>query len=526
MKKSLLPALAGLVLISCSDSLPPADFTFINGSEPQSLDPGLITGQSEGRICRTIFEGLTRYAADGSVVAGAAESWELNPEQTIYTFHLRPGLKWSDGRPLTALDFRDSWKRVLTPETAAEYAYIMDFIKNAQAYRQGDLKDFSQVGIKAIDERTLEVTLNAPTPFFLNLTAFPTYYPVPLWVIEAHGDAWALPENIVTNGAYLLADWRIRDRVVMIKNHDYWDAHGVQLNRIDSLITDSATTAFNLYATGMADLIMDKGLIPQHIIGQLKHRPDFHTYTYLGTYYYRFNVTQPPLDDKRVRIALSAAIDKERVVNKITRAGEQPAHSLTPPGIESYVAPQGVPYDPERARQLLAEAGFPNGDGFPRLSILYNTSELHKEIAIEIQAMWREVLNIRIDLQNQDWSTYLDNMNKLEYSIARSGWIGDYPDPNTFLDCFITGGGNNRTGWSRKEYDEAIALANRTCDPDERSRIFHDAEILLVREDPPILPLYHYLGILFYDADRIKGIIPNLLAEHPLTEIYIEEGHD
>ncbi len=524
--KAHLSLLAGLILAACSSPLPPADLTFVNGSEPQSLDPGLITGQSEGRICRAIFEGLTRYAADGTILPAAASSWDISADQTIYTFHLRQGQTWSDGSPLTAQDFHDSWQRVLTPETAAEYAYILDFIKNAQPYRKGELKDFSQVGIRVVDPLTLEVTLNAPTPFFLYLTAFPTYYPVPLRAIRTHGDAWALPENIITNGAYLLADWRIRDRVILIKRPDYWNADNVRLNRVDSLIVDSATTAFNLYATGMADLIMDKGMVPQHIISQLVHRPDYHAYTYLGTYYYRFNVTHPPLDDVRVRQALSASIDKNRVVNKITMGGEQPAYAFTPPGMNHYQPPDGILYDPERARQLLAEAGFPDGENFPRLSILYNKSEMHEKVAIEIQAMWREELNIRVDLQNQDWSTYLDSMNKLEYSIARASWVGDYPDPNTFLDCFITGGGNNRTGWSREEFDQAIARANRTGDPVERAKIFYQAETLLVREDPPILPIYYYVGALFYDARRIKGIIPNILAEHPINEMFIEEPHD
>ncbi|MEO0453222.1 MAG: peptide ABC transporter substrate-binding protein [Verrucomicrobiota bacterium] len=520
---SVLFCLLSCLFLSCTPSTPPADLTFVNGSEPQSLDPGLITGQLEGRLCRALFEGLTRYNQKADIVPGAAESWKVSTDSTVYTFKIREDAFWSDGLPVTAEDFVLSWKRVLTPETAAEYAYILYFIKNAEAYHRGELHDFTQVGIKATSEKTLEVTLKAPTPFFLYLTAFPTYFPVPLRAIEAHADAWGLPGKIITNGPYLLESWKIRDRVTLVKNQDYWDAERVQLNRIDSLITDKATTAFNLYATGLSDLIVDKNMVPQHIITALKDRPDFHSYTYMGTYYYRFNVTREPLNDPRVRQALSAAIDRQRIIDKITKAGEQPATSFTPPNVAGYQPPDGIAYHPEQAQALLAQAGYPNGTRFPRLSLLYNKSELHEKIAIEVQAMWKQVLGIQVDLANQEWATYLDSMKNLKYDIARSSWIGDYPDPNTFLDCFITGGGNNRTGWSRDEYDQAIEKANQTNDPKERLAIFYDAETLLVKEDPPIAPLFFYSGILFYDQNKIGGIEPNVLAEHPLDQMFIKE---
>jgi len=509
--------------VSCSDSLPPADLSFVNGSEPQSLDPGLITGQLEGRLCRALFEGLTRYDKHGDIRPGAASHWDISENRMRYTFYIREDATWSDGQPVTSTDYLQSWKRVLTPATAAEYAYILYFIENAQAYHKGDLTDFSQVGIKAPDPRTLEVTLTASTPFFLNLVAFPTYFPVPLRAIEAHGDAWGLPENIITNGPFLLADWRIRDRVILLKNPDYWNAEHVRLNRVDALITDKATTAFNLYATGQADLIMDKNMVPQHIISALSGRQDFHNYTYLGTYFYRFNTTRPPLDNPLVRQALSAAIDRQQIVDKITKAGEQIATSLTPPGLSDYVPPDGIGHDPEEAARLLAEAGYPNGEGFPRLSLLYNKSELHEKIAIEVQAMWRETLGIIVDLENQEWATYLDTLSNLRYDIARSSWIGDYPDANTFLDCFITGGGNNRTGWSRDDYDRLIREANRTGDSTKRADLLAEAETLLVRDDPPIAPLYFYAGLLFFDPDRVGGIEPNLLAEHPIDEWFIRQ---
>lgn len=519
----VLLAASLLFMSSCTSRPTDVDLIFINGAEPQSLDPTIVTGQIEGRLCNALFEGLTTRNKFGEVVPGMAESWEANPDTTRFTFHLRENARWSNGDPVTAHDFVKSWKRTLSPELASEYAYIMFFIQGAENYNQNKDVDFSTVGVTAVDDKTLEVKLRAPTPFFPSLTSFVTYYPVHIATIEKYDTGWVKPENIVNNGAYLLHDWKINDRVEFSKNPYYWNADTVRLNRIDALAVSNAGTAFNLYATGQADLILDKGLIPQTLLTELKKRPDFHSYTYLGSYFYRINTTRPPFDQPLVRKALVAAVDRERITRKITKAGELPATAFTPEGIPGYTPPQGISFDPAQAKAWLAKAGFPDGKGFPRFHILYNKSELNEKIALEIQDMWKKNLGIQCELKNQEWASYLESMSKLDYDISRSSWVGDYVDPNTFLDCFISGGGNNRTGWSNAEYDALITAAGKETDPTSRMEIFQQAEKILVRDEVPIIPLYYYAGILFYDANRLKGIHPNILAEHPLREMHIGE---
>jgi oligopeptide transport system substrate-binding protein len=509
----------GMALAGCGPTRR-ADLVFINGSEPQTLDPAQISGQLETRLANALFEGLTTRNAAGEVVPGVATHWEVSPDGLVWTFHLRDNARWSNGEPLTSRDFLESWKRILEPKTASVYAEILFFIKNARAYQKGQLADFSQVGIAAPDARTLQVTLENPTPFFPDLAAFTTYLPVPLAVIAKFGGSWTKPENIVTNGAYLLQDWRINDRVELKKNPLYWDAANVQLERIDALATSQGTTAVNLYLTGEADLILDKGLIPASILADLRRRPDFHSFNFLGTYFYRVNVTQAPTDKLLVRKALAAAIDRQSIVQKITRGGEAPATGLIPPGIPGYQSPEGIGYNPDQARAWLAEAGYPGGKGLPPVSILYNSSQAHAAIAVEVQAMWQRELGIRAELRPQEWATYLKDLDGLNYQVARSSWVGDYNDPKTFLDCFLAGAGNNRTGWVNPAYDGLLARADREPDSAKRFGYLKQAEALLVAEDVPIIPLYHYVGMLCYDADKFGGIQGNLVDEHPLRCMY------
>lgn len=517
----LLAALGFLSLLgACSKRPKDVDFIFINGAEPKSLDPAIITGQAEGRLATTLFEGLTTRDEFGNVVPGVAESWEISPDGKTYTFHLRNNAKWSNGDPVTAADFWGSWKRILEPATAAPYAEILFFIKGAEAYNKGELADFSKVGVKVIDPRTLQVELTNPVLYFPEVTAFTTYLPVHLPTVEKFGEQWIMPKNIVSNGAYILNDWKINDRVEFEKNPLYWRADTVAFKRVDALSIAKAATAFNVYSTGGADLIIDKSLIPPMLIKDLKLRPDFHSFTFLANYFYRFNVTRKPLDKILVRKALAAAINRDVIVERLTKAGEVPASSLTPAGLPGYVPPEGVSYNPEQARAWLKEAGYPGGKNFPRLSILYNKTELNEQIAVEIQAMWKNELGIYIELRNQEWATYLDSLDHLDYDIARSSWVGDYPDPNTFLDCFVTGRGNNRTGWSNLKYDRLIAEANAEVDPKKRLELFSQAETILVRDEAPIAPIYFFAGIMFYDANRLGGISGTLVDDHPIRTMH------
>jgi len=306
----------------------------------------------------------------------------------------------------------------------------------------------------------------------------------------------------------------------MGKNPHYWDAANVHLDRIRALPISHAMTAFSIYQAGQADLILDKGLTPAYLLDELRKRPDFHSAPFLGVFFYRFNVTRKPFDDPRVRKALSLAINRDLIVRKITKAGESPALSFVPPGCGGYLPFEGARYDPDEARRLLREAGFPDGKGFPVFGILFDTRELNTAIAVEIQQMWRHELGLNCVLQNQDWKVYLNSQARLDYDVSRSSWVGDYNDPNTFLDMFVTGNGNNRTGWGNPEYDRLITEANRTNDRQKRFELFRQAESLLLEEGAPIVPIYFYVGINFYDPEKWGGIHSNALDVHPFKAIY------
>ncbi len=498
-----------------------ADLVFLNGAEPETLDPALITGQPEGRVANALFEGLLTFDQSGKARPGMAETWEVSEEGRVYTFKLRDGLQWSDGTPLTARDFVESWKRTLDPATASEYAYQLHYVKGAKAFNEDTITDFANVGISAPDEQTLRVELENPTPFFLDLCAFVTLLPVPMHAVERYGDSWTKPGNLVSNGAYVLESWRINDRIRLRKNPRYWNAANVAMETIDVIPVSKANTAFNLYASGQADLMMDKGLVPPALLGEIKKRDDFQAAPFLGTYFLRYNCEKGPFADARVRRAFSIVIDKQSIVERITRAGELPARGFVPPGAGGYEPIEGCgEQDLEEAKRLLSDAGYSNGQGFPMVTYLYSEGELNEAIAVELQGMWRRELGVNVQLLRQEWKVYLRSLSTLDYDIARSSWVGDYPDPNTFLDMFVSGGGNNRTGWSDPEYDRLIAAAAAELDPNVRYRILRQAEKILVCEQMPVCPLYFYVGIQLYDADKLGGIEGNILDEHPLKAMF------
>lgn len=495
-----------------------ADFTYVSGPEPETLDPALLTGFLEGRIVAALFEGLTQYQPeDLSPTPGVARDWSLSEDGLTYTFRLREA-RWSNGEPLTAHDFVYSWKRALEPMTAADYAYQLYYIKNAREFNEGKITDFSQVSVHAINDYTLEVRLERPTAFFLDLTSFPTLMPVNKRCIEAYGDDWTLPGHMVCNGPFRLVEWKINSNIRMEKNPLYWDAYRVKLKSVDALAIESVNTGFNVYETGTADYLYG---LPLSLVDVLKDRKDFHSHVFLATFFLRFNVAAPPFDDVRVRKALDMAVDKERIVRYITKGGEVPAATLVPPGMPNYQSPKGLPFNPEEARRLLEEAGYPGGQGFPYTEYLFNTSEANKDIAEVIQQMWKKQLGIDVTLVNQEWKVFLSTVKNLDYQVARGNWIGDYVDPNTFLDMFVTGGGNNRTGWSNRHYDQLIEAAAKERDTKKRMEIFREAEKILVVEGMPILPVYYHVSLNMYRS-YVRGVFPNLLNIHPWKYIWIE----
>ncbi|HZE99637.1 MAG TPA: peptide ABC transporter substrate-binding protein [Planctomycetota bacterium] len=553
-----------------------------NSTEPQTLDPALEKGQPEYHITIALYEGLTVYdPKDLSVKPGVAESWELGGDGTVYTFHLRPA-KWSNGDPVTAADFEWSWKRVLDPALGSEYVeQVSRYLKNGMAYFDGAAADgtiqgwagtkpekrledakslvklvqrrhadplkaliaaekdqavstelnnafsecmkrpdvtLGQVGVKAKDDRTLVVTLEAPTAYFLDLAAFFTYFPVHRKTVETHGKDWTRPEHLVGNGPFRMKTWKVKDHILLDRNPNYWDAANVADLKLKFLPVENASTAFNLYEKGRIHWLTE---VPRDYIEELLNRPDYHTGPFLTTYFYGFNLNKGVTKDKRVRQALARAIDRQKIVKFITRAGEIPAESLVPPGLPGYEPAKTNPFDPEAASKLLADAGYPGGKGFPKIEILYNTQDVHKKIAAAIQEMWRQNLHIESELRNVEWKIYLDMQSRMEFDVIRRAWIADYNDPNTFLDMFTSANGNNNTGFANAEYDRLVAGAAKETDPAKRMKLLHGAEAVLM-DELPIVPMYFYITKNMWKPE-VTGIYDNVRDTHPYNRIRLAE---
>jgi len=519
-------AAAGCILFAgCLHHEPPADLVIINFTEPESLDPAIVTGIAEMRLTKALFEGLLRLdGTNARPSPGLAERWEISPQGTIYTFYLRSNLAWSTGEPLTTADVVYSWRRALDPATASDYAAQLFCLKNAEAFYNGKIKDPAAVGIRALDSRRLEVELEHPLAFFPDVCCMPVTAVVPRQIIDREGDRWLSARPLPVSGPYELEAWRLNDKVRLHKNPRYWDASHTQSDVVDMLPIGSPNVALNLYETGLADIVWDKDLIPVELQEVLAKRPDFHAYDYLGTYFYRFNVTRKPLDDARVRRAFALATDRERIIRKLTHGGEKAAFHFVPDGTANYQSPEGLPFDPARARQLLAEAGFPGGRGFPRLQFAFYSAasggaKLQGDLAIELQQMWRDGLGIETELRQIERKIFMGVQSRLEFDVCASSWIADYDDANTFLDLFTSNSGNNRTGWKNAHYDQLLQAANSQTDVHQRAQLFREAESLLVTEEAPIVPVYFYTGFNYFDPAKIEGIWQNLLDEHPVQSI-------
>lgn len=497
-----------------------------NGSEPKTLDPHLATGVPESDILRALFEGLVSQHPNNDLLAepGVAESWEHNADFTRWTFILREDALWSNGQPVTAGDFVYSWKRILSPELGSEYAEMLYVLTNAEAFHKGRIADFGQVGVKARDARTLDVVLKGSAPHFPAMLKHSSFYPVYPAAVEAHGgmtdrqSRWSTLENFVGNGPFKLSAWVTNQIIRAERSETYWDRTKVRLNAIHFFPIDNVPSEETSFMGGR--LHVTSTLSPDKIAWFRKNRPEvLKIEPYLGTYFYRLNVTRKPLDDVRVREALNLAIDRELLVSRVTQGGQAAATGYVPQGMAGYGGPRVLRFDPERARKLLAEAGFPGGKGFPAKEILINTSESHRKIAEAIQAMWHENLGIRVGIYNQEWKVYLDSQSKLDFDMSRSGWIADYAHPLTFLDMFTTGNGNNDTGWGNPEYDRLIRQAQSAESEEARADLMQGAEAVLLR-DLPIIPIYWYTKVHLRD-NRIRGWGNSLLAKQPYKHMWI-----
>ena len=496
------------------------------GSEPEDVDPHVVTGVPEHHIIAALTEGLVAEdPVDLHPVPGVAEKWEVSEDGKIYTFHIRENAKWSNGDPVTANDFAKSYKRILTPALASKYAYMLFVMEGAEDYSTGKLKDFSKVGVKAQDERTLQISLNAPTPYFLSLLNHYTWFPVHIATVEKHdgmtkrGSGWTKPENFVGNGPFILKSWQLGRKLVVEKSSTYWDAKTTKLDEIHFFAIELETTQENAFRAGQLHNIYNLH-IDKVATYKKEHDDELRIKPHLASYFYRFNVNKKPCDDVRVRKALAMAIDRESIVKNVTKGEQMASTFFTPPGVAGYTARARFKEDIEEAQKLLAEAGYPNGEGFPSLELLYNTTEGHRIIAEAIQQMWKKNLNINVTLQNQEWKVYLDRQREMDYQISRAGWTGDYPDPNTFLDMWTSWSQQNQTGWADPKYDELIRKAAVTKDPSTRLEVFQEAEEILM-DQLPIIPIYIYTRVYALHP-AVKNWHANILDHHPWKHIDLD----
>ena len=494
-------------------------------SEPQTIDPALNSAVDGAIMINHMFEGLVKWVDDGEgnavTAPGQAESWEkvVNDDGTVtYTFTLRDGIKWSDGQPVTAADFEYTWKRLANPETAADYCYMIDMVQGYADVASG-AADPDTLGIKAIDDKTLEVVLSYDCPYFEEIMAFPATFPVRQDMVEGN-EQWTYdPATYIGNGPYKMAEWSHNAYILAEKNENYYDYENLGPDTIRFTLLDDANAMLTAYNSGELDFIEN---FPTDEMANYLASGEITVADYLGTYYVCFNTEDEVFSDPLIREAFSLAIDRNYIVENVSQAGEVPATAYVPSGVNDAAGPSGDDFrtvggdyysvaaedyeaNCEKARELLAEAGYPNGEGFPTVEYTYNTDDKHKAIAEALQNMWQEVLGVTVTLSNQDWNVFLESRKQGDYQIARNGWIADYNDPCSFLDMWYTDGGNNDAQYSNPEYDAQIDAAKATSNQEERMAAFHAAEDILIEQDSVLAPIYFYTQPYML-ADDIQGM--------------------
>lgn len=468
-----------------------------NGAEPATLDPQKNEGVPESNILRDLFEGLATTDENGKIRPAVAESWE-NKDNKVFTFKLRKDAKWSNGDPLTANDFVYGFQRVVDPKTASPYASFMELahITNAAAITKGE-KPVTDLGVKALDDHTLEVTLDTPVPYFLIMTAHTTMYPAHKGVIEKFGDKWTAPENFVGNGAYKIANWVVNEKLELVRNENYWDNANTVINKVTYLPIESQVTDMNRFLAG--ETTMTYEMPNEHFKRLQKEQPASVKVTpYLCAYYYEFNTKKPPFDNVKVRQALSYAINREVIADSVVSKGEKPAYIFTHQNTAGF-KPEFPEYSKltqaerdAKAKELLTEAGF-GADKPLSFTLLYNTSDNHKKIALAVSSMWKKALGVEVKLENQEWKTFLDTRRNSNYDVSRAGWCGDYNEASTFLTLLKSDNPTNYGKYVSAEYDQLLADAIKAPTDDDRNAIYNKAEAVLTK-DVPIAPTYHYVN--------------------------------
>lgn len=502
-------------------------------SEPQTIDPALNSAVDGAIMINHMFEGLMRWVDSGAETVGSdgtctnaelsygqAESYDKvsNEDGTVtYTFHLRDGIKWSDGQDVTAQDFVFSWQRLVNPETAADYSYMIDCVVNANAIMNDEMEP-SELAVSAPDDKTFVVTITSDLPYFTEICAFPATFPVREDIVS--DSQWTYsPDTYISNGAYKMTSRVTNSEIVMEPNENYYGVDTLGPTKITFKLMDDANAMLSGFNSGELDFIES---MPTDEVAGLLASGDLKIVDYIGTYYVCYQTQKAPFDDPRVRQAFTLAVDRTYIVNQITQTGQVEAGGYVPAGVYDaagatgddfrtvggdYYAPTDADYEAncEKARELLAEAGYPNGEGFPVVTYLYNTDDSHKAVAEALQNMWQTQLGVTVQLDNQEWATFLQTRKDGDYSIARNGWIADYNDPMSFLDMWLTGGGNNDAQYSNPDYDALIQQAKAATDPAERMELMHQAEDMLVGQDWVVNPLYFYTQ-KYMLADGIQGM--------------------
>lgn len=530
----ILISLSVAVFAGCSDhttravkSISTGTLHVGNGQELQGLDPHLITGISEIKVLSALFEGLVgQDPKDLSPIPAIAESWTVSTDGKQYTFTIREGTTWSNGEAIRSKDFAFAYQRILTPKIAAPNAYLLYVIEGAKRYHLGE-NQWEKVGIETTDDKTLTIRLQNPTPYFLKMLSHPAWFPLNEAELRRHGNPfernneWTRADTLVSNGPFLLEDWKINEYLSVVKNTDYWDHSTNKLNRIYFYPTESRDAEERSFRGGQLHLTES---LPVSKVGFYRERNEatLQIDPYLGTLYLQLNTRKPPLSDPRVRKAMSLVIDRSFIVDQITQGLQIPTWSFTPEGIDGYesgITESGTIQD---AKLLLEDAGFPNGEGFPELTYLYNTSENNKAVAEALQQMWQRTLGIKVLLINQEWKVFSQSRETGNFDILRSSWIGDFIDPSSFLDVWTSESGNNFTGWTSDHYDSFLYQSRIAKSQSDRFEYFKTAEKLLIQEQP-IIPIYFYTSV-YLKHPAVKGYFPTLLNYHPWKHIYLENS--
>lgn len=492
-------------------------FRFRLTAEPPHLDWSLATDNVSSDIIFNLMEGLVTFDHHLNVHPGLATHWEISKDGKTYTFHIRKNVKWTDGKELTAHDFVFGWKRILDPKTASEYAYFLFDVLNAQTFNEGKLTDFSKVGVKALSDDTLEVTLWHPASYFLKIHTFWGTFPQRQDVVEKYGDHWTDPKNIVTLGPFKLSEWKHDYKVVLKANPNYW-GNPPKLKQVTAYIVNEDSTALSLYETGKIDLLRR---IHPLVITKYKSLPDYQHGPFLRGYYYGFNTTKKPFDDVRVRRAFSMSIDRTQFP-EILQGNQIPTSSWVPKGMFGYAPEVGLQFNPQKAQLLLAQAGYPKGENFPEVTIVYDSRDDNKVVAENLQQQWKKNLNVKLFLENQEWKVHLRQLRDDAPHLWRLGWGADFPDPDNFLNLFTSYSGNNLTRWKNQRYDKLIELGASEMDPQKRLSYYKEAQEILTEKDVPIISLFMEAQNILLKP-YVKGYHINAMGNTILKDVEIRQ---